>query len=224
MKLRSGRQINRERLYISSKSLLRDIYVLSDINTLYNHEWFINKVENTTGTLKYIYEYSDEKLASIDHENKWLRNIYLRAVEIIYVVIKTSYSVTADLFMIKTKRALIRLLDAAHQLQLKSGRILWATRTEPRIRKLLGKLLDTENNEAEMLYRTLRHIISDESLAFDYEIYTYSNGEYSAEELWDYYFGINSDNPEYCDTDHFLNQADTCLERPIRYWNLRMLE
>lgn len=220
MKLRSGRQIPDsndyyDTLYESQDALLDSIYVLRDIQQMHTFPVFASKVKRTADILNYISEYSDEKLTSIDNENKWLRTLYLRAVEIIYTIIEASYS---QEFNVRTKRALIRILDAAHHVQLKTGRVLWATRNDPRI----CKVFDEDTDDAVMLYRTLRHIISDESLAFDYEIYTYNDRDFPDEEIWDYYFAANVEH--YRDGDHFLNQADACLERPIRYWNLRMLE
>ena len=223
MKLRSGRQTPDRNdyydiLYESHDALLDSIYVLNDIQQMHAYPWFAFKVKQTTSILNYICEYSDEKFSSIDAENKWLRTMYLRAIEIIYAIIEASYTATSLTFNVRTKRALIRILDAAHQVQLKTGRVLWATRNEPHIREVL----DVDTDDAEMLYRTLRHIISDESLAYDYEIYTYNDGEYSDEETWDYYFAANVEHFQDC--DRFLNQVKTCLERPIRHWNLRMRE
>ena len=123
MQLRSGKRIG-ERLYISPDALLRSIYLLADIDTMHAHDWFQSKVQYNTGTLNYISEYSDEKLASIDDTNKWLRTVYLRAVEIIYTIIKTSYTDTAKAFNTKTKRILIRMLEAAQYLQLRTSKVL----------------------------------------------------------------------------------------------------
>ncbi len=219
MQLRSGKRIG-ERLYISPDALLRSIYLLADIDTMHAHDWFQSKVQYTTGTLNYISEYSDEKLASIDDTNKWLRTVYLRAVEIIYTIIKTSYTDTAKAFNTKTKRILIRMLEAAQYLQLRTSKVLWHTRNRPCIRELL----ENDTGDAENMYRVLRHIISDESLAFDYKISTYNDGEYPDEETWDYYFGVHVGYQEYVDTDRFVNQVDHCMEAPIRHWNMRILE
>ena len=230
MQLRSGKMVGDkneerfrdgygERLYISPQALLNSIYLDTDVDTMHTDRW-LPKIQRTTGTLNYISEYSDEKLASIDDTNDWLREVYLRAVEIIYTVIKTSFTDTAKAFNVKTKCALIRLVEAANNLQLKTGRVLWHTRNRPHIRALL----DLETGDAEHMYRVLRHIISDESLAYDYKIYSYNDGEYSDEETWDYYFGPLADYQEYSDTDRFMNQIDYCMEAPIRHWNLRMLD
>ena len=218
MQLRSGKQIGN----ISPSVLLRDIYLLDDIRTMHGSDWFTSKVDQTTITLDCIIDgYSDEKLASIDTGNKWLRIVYLRAVKIIYTVIEISYSDTAKLFTKRTKCALIRVVEAAHQIQLKVGRALWTTRNTPHIRELM---MDEESDDAEHMYRTLRHIISDESIAYDYNIYSYNDGEYSDEETWDYYFGVHTDYQAYSDPHRFMNQVDACMEGPIRHWNMRMLE
>ena len=112
------------------------------------------------------------------------------------------------------------MLYSANKLQLATGKVIWATRTTEANRKIL----DTDTEDAVLLYRCLRHIISDESLAYDYKIYTYNDGEYTEEGLWDYYFAHNAEYPDNCDLERFLIQSDTCLSGPIRHWNLRMLE
>jgi len=218
MQLRSGKKIG-ERLYISPKALLNSIYLDTDVDTMHAGGW-LAKVQWTTGTLNYISEYSDEKLASIDDTNDWLREVYLRSVEIIYKVIQLSYTDTAKAFTAKTKCTLIRLLEAAQYLQLITGKVLWDTRNRPHIREFL----ESQTDDAEHLYRVLRHLISNENIAHDYKIYTYNSGEYSDEETWDYYFGVHTDYQEYANEDHFMNQIDDCMYGEIRYWNWRMLE
>ena len=200
--------------------MINSMYLINsdDIKTLHYHDWFLSRIEQTRGTLNYICEYSNEKLASIDNES--LVTLYLRSVNVIYTIIESSYTATSKSFNVRTKKELILFLYSASKLQLAIGKVIWATRTTEANRKILN--MDTEY--AEFLYRCLRHIISDESLAYDYKIYTYNDCEYTEEELWDYYFAHNAEHPDKCDLERFLIQADTCLRGPIRHWNLRMLE
>ncbi len=82
MKLRSGFQTEKEeRLYCCPKALLRQIYLLEDIDEHHDRDWFLSKVKYTRGNLNYIDEYSREKLLSMDVI--WLKNIYCNCVEII---------------------------------------------------------------------------------------------------------------------------------------------
>jgi hypothetical protein len=220
MKLRSGFQTlplpsssnkKKDRLYCCPKALLRQIYLLDDINTHHYCDWFLSKVQETRERLNYIHEYSNEKLTSMDVT--WLRNIYFYCVTIICKIIKASYKIKKILK--KTKKELIRIVFAANQLQQKIGNIIWSLRTDISILKVI----DSDSDEdAENMYRCLRHIISDEFIAYDYKIHMYENSDYAVE-LWDYYFAPNT--MKCIDDDPFVKQATFCREAPICFWNIR---
>lgn len=216
MYLRSGKKILsggvvEEPFSVSLAALTRTMYNLSDIRHSYNYEWFINRVGWTTGILNYILDRADD-LKNTD--SQWLTTVYLKAINIQYSIIEHSYR-NENYMHKKTKQAFIRILSSAYKVQMKMGTILWTTRQEPHIRELL----ETDNDD--MIYRCLKHIISDESEPHDYEIYTYDDGEYSDEEIWDYYFGHNA-GAEY--DDPYITNADICLDdiNIIRHRN-RML-
>lgn len=211
MKLRSGFQTTiDERLYCCPKALLCQIYLLDDIDTHHDRDWFLAKLQYTRGNLNYIEEYSREKWLSMDVI--WLKDVYVNCVEIIKRIIVASY--TISLFSDKTKQEFIRILHAANKLQKKLGNILWTLRTDERVFQILSN-----ESTGESLYRCLRHIISDECIAYDYQIESYNMGDYSDVELWDYWFAPN------ClisvEEDLFVKQAKHCLEAPMRFWNIR---
>lgn len=214
MKLRSGFQTTPvERLYCSPQALLNQIYLLDDMKELHYHDWFLSKVQQTRGNLNYIEEYSREKLLSMDV--KWLRIVYFRTVEIMRKIISASY--TQISFSSKTKQEFIRMLYAANQLQKKIAYILWELRTTEGV----FKILITETDDADWLYRCLRHIISDECMAHDYHIESYNIGDYTDAELWDYWFAPNALKLET--NDPFLKQVNISLQGPIRFWNIHMI-
>jgi hypothetical protein len=216
MQLRSGRRINEpatERLYCSPKSLLKEIYLLDDIDEHHDRDWFLKKVMCTRGNLNYIEEYSREKLLSMDV--LWLKNIYCNCVDIITQIIVASY--THDSFSDKTKHEFIRLLFAANKLQKKLGDIIWSLRTDERV----VQIIMSKTVEAWGLYRCLRHIISGEYIAYDYHIESYDVGEYTDVELWDYWFAPNV--MENANDDLFVKNADHCGEGNIRFCNMRTI-
>lgn len=218
MKLRSGFQTvplpseKEERLYCCPKALLRQIYLLDDIDEHHDRDWFLSKVCQTRGNLNYIGEYSREKLLSMDV--LWLKDVYVNCVEIIKRIIIASY--THCLFTDKTKQEFIRILYAANKLQKKLGNIIWILRTDEQVFQILSI-----ESTGESLYRCLRHIISDECIAYDYQIESYNMGDYSDVELWDYWFAPNCLIPE--SEDLFVKEAKHCLEAPIRFWNIRTI-
>ena len=218
MKLRSGFQtgsktaVVEETLYCCPKALLCQIYLLDDIETHHYHDWFLAKVGQTRGNLNYIEEYSREKLLSMDVI--WLKDVYVNCVEIVKRIIVASYK--HDSFSNKTNQEFIRILYAANKLQKKLGTILWTLRTDERVFHILSN-----ESTGESLYRCLRHIISDECIAYDYQIESYNMGDYSDVELWDYWFAPNCLIPE--SEDLFVKQAKHCLEAQIRFWNIRTI-
>lgn len=214
MYLRSGKKILsvgvvEEPLSVSLAALTRTMYNLSDIRHSYNDEWFINRVGQTTEILNYILDRADD-LKNMD--SQWLTTVYLKAIGIQCSIIEHSYR-NENYMRKNTKQAFILILSSAYKVQMEVGTILWTTRQEPHIRELL------ETDNGDMMYRCLKHIISDESEPHDYEIYTYDDGEYSGEEIWDYYFGHNA-GAEY--DDPYITNADICLDDIIRHRN-RML-
>ena len=198
-----------EPLSVSLAALTRTMYNLSDIRHSYNDEWFINRVGQTTEILNYILD-RDDDLKNTD--SQWLTTVYLKAIGIQCSIIEHSYR-NENYMRKNTKQAFILILSSAYKVQMKIGTILWTTRHEPHIREML------ETDNGDMMYRCLKHIISDESEPHDYEIYTYDDGEYSGEEIWDYYFGHNA-GAEY--DDPYITNADICLDDIIRHRN-RML-
>lgn len=216
MKLRSGFQTtNDQRLYCCPKALLGGIYLLEDIDEHHDSDWFLGKVQYTMGNLNYIDEYSREKLLSMDVI--WLKNIYCSCVDIITRIIVASYK--HCLFSDKTKQEFIRLLFAVDKLQKKIGNIIWSLRTDERVFTIL--MSETHELEAESLYRCLRHIISGEFIAYDYQIESYDLGDYSDVELWDYWFSPNYQ--ENVNDDLFVKNANHCREGRIRFWNIRTI-
>ncbi len=216
MKLRSGFQTvpftseKEERLYCCPKALLRQIYLLEDIDEHHDRDWFLSNVQYTRGNLNYIDEYSREKLLSMDV--LWLKNIYCNCVDIITRIIVASYKHVS--FSDKTKTELIRLIFAANKLQKKLGNILWSLRTDERVVQIL-----MSETHGDSLYRCLRHIISGEFIAYDYNIESYDLGDYLDVELWDYWFAPNY--RERVEDDLFVKNADHCREGRIRFRNIR---
>jgi hypothetical protein len=66
-------------------------------------------------------------------------------------------------------------------------------------------------------YRCLKHIISDESIPYNYDIHTYDDGEYTDIELWDYYLYFRTVS------DPYVQNADSCFSGEIRHRNRMMI-
>lgn len=137
--------------------------------------------------------------------SKNIHNLYERCVEITTDIIENANKI--DEINADTKSALIRLISETYKLQLKLGRIIWSARREQ-------QLPDAKDYDTDTFYRCLKHIISDESIPYDYDIEIYDDGEYTDVELWDYYY------LDYAtESDPYVINADTCFQGNIRFWN-----
>jgi len=129
---------------------------------------------------------------------------YRKCVEIICYIIECTHKYNTEDLCPETKCAFIRLLFAAFKVQVEIGEILWANRHD---------IIYMDDDH----YRCLKHIISDESLPYNYDIHTYDDGEYTDIELWDYYFYFRTV------PDPYVQNADSCFSGEIRHRNRMMI-
>jgi hypothetical protein len=134
-------------------------------------------------------------------------------VELTRVIIEHSY---VKIYTDDEKIAVIRLLYEMYKTRQTLKSILWRARTEKNVRKLL----DDGDRHAELLYRCLKHIVSDESESCDYKIYSYGDMDYTDLELYDWYLSPNYGR--VAGTDSYVRNADICFCDAIRRFN-RML-
>jgi hypothetical protein len=114
-----------------------------------NSPWLLARVKEVTFLLRHSTFGSDPRT-------------YRKCVAIICSVIECTHKHKTEDISPETKRAFIRLLFAAYKVPVDVGKILWANRRD----------INLDD------YRCLKHIISDESLPYNYDIDTYDDGEY----------------------------------------------
>jgi hypothetical protein len=151
-----------------------------------NSPWLLDRVKEVTFILRHSTFDSDPRT-------------YRKCVAIICSVIECTHKYKTEDLSPETKRAFIRLLSAAYKVQVDVGEILWANRRD----------IDMDDDH----YRCLKHIISDESLPYNYDIHTYDDGEYTDIELWDYYFYFRTV------PDPYVQNAEICFGGEIYHWN-----
>jgi len=201
MQLRNGKQLRYSDVICESP--IDSIYILNDLRSAIDCDWFIPKLRRITDTLKQFNQTPPKN--NIHH-------LYKKCVEIITNIIENANKISE--ISSDTKSALIRALSEAYKLQVKLGDSIWSSRKEQPI----SNLIDAIEDDVDTFYRCLKHIISDEAIPHDYDMGTYDDGEYTDVELWDYYYF------DYAtDSDPYVINADTCFGDHIRFWNPKIM-
>jgi hypothetical protein len=141
---------------------------------------------------------------------KFLSTIYRKTVELTCVLIERTY---LNEYYDTDKNAMIRLLSVMFQVRRTAAQILWTARTS----KNVQDMMENGDRHSELLYRCLKHIVSDEAESCDYKFYLYEDGEYTDVELFDWYL-----LPNYCEDlsrDPYIMNADDCFGAEIRRFN-----
>jgi hypothetical protein len=156
---------------------------------------------------------NNETLSDMGDDYKFLATVYSKTVELMCVIVERSYT---NEYTDDEKIAIIRLLSVTYQVRLTVSDILWAARTDPKIQEMM----ENGDRHSDLLYRCLKHMVSDESESYDYEVYKYEDGDYTDVELYDWYL-----QPNYCEnskSDEYIHNADTCFGGEIRRYNRRL--
>ena len=169
----------------------------------------IERIQLSTPIFETINQQSVETLTGVGNNHMFLSTIYKKATELTCVIIERSYT-NMYLDSDDEKIAIIRLLSEMFRAKRTISRILWKARTDPNIQDMMEK----EDGHSELLYRCLRHIVSDDN---EYDIHLYEDGEYTDVELYDWYFLENYGKDESCDS--FIMNSDACFGADIRGFN-----
>jgi hypothetical protein len=174
---------------------------------------FLDRIQNVLKVFVLINQQPVETLTGIQDDYKLLSIIYKKTVEFTRVIIECSYiKIHTD----DEKIVIIRLLYEMYKTRQTLASILWNARMDENVRKLL----DDGDGHAELLYRCLKHIVSDESESCDYKIYSYGDMYYTDVELYDWYLLPNYDR--VAGTDSYVRNADVCFCDAIRRFNVRL--
>ena len=174
---------------------------------------FLDRIQNALEVFMLINQQPVETLTGIQDDYKLLSIIYKKTVEFTRVIIERSYiKIHTD----DEKIVIIRLLYEMYKSRQTLASILWNARMDENVRKLL----DDGDGHAELLYRCLKHIVSDESESCDYKIYSYGDMYYTDVELYDWYLSPNYDG--VAGTDSYVRNADVCFCDAIRRFNVRL--
>ena len=169
----------------------------------------IERIQLATPIFETINQQSVETLTGVGNNHMFLSTVYTKATELTCVIIERSYY-NMYLDSDDKKCAIIRLLSEMFRVKRTISRILWKARTDPNIQDMMEK----EDGHSELLYRCLRHIVSDDN---EYDIHLYEDGEYTDVELYDWYFLENYGKDESCDS--FIMNSDACFVADIRGFN-----
>lgn len=173
----------------------------------------IDKIKNVLHVFEFINQQPIETLTGMNDNFKFLSTIYKKTVGLTCVIIKRSYVETyADAEKVVTIRILYEMYKARQRVM----PILWNARMDENVRKLL----DDGDGHAELLYRCLKHIVSDESESCDYKNYSYGDMDYTDVELYDWYLGSNYG--KVAESDPYVRNADVCFGEAIRRFNVRL--
>jgi len=161
-----------------------------------------------------INQQSDEALSTITNKYQFLATLYRKTVEFTCELIQRSYNSNKYSDIEKTK--MIRFLSELYQARVNVSRILWDARTQ----KNIQDMMESDDGYSELLYRCLKHIVSDESESLYYDIHLYEDGEYTDVELYDWYLLQNYDGD--AETDSYIVNADHCFAEPIFRFNEKL--
>ena len=204
-KCKKGKGLDEKAQLISSLRKLLD-----EANKYRDTSSDLDKIYRMTPVFEKIGQQSVETLSTLDDSLKFVSTLYMKTMEHTCILIERSYN---RLYTSEEKCAVIRVLSEMYKARRVVTQILW----DGRLTKNIQDMLETGERHSEQIYRCLKHIASDESESRDYQIYTYDDGEYTDEELYDWYFLDNyrKDASE----DSYMSNADECFGAKIRRFN-----
>ena len=212
MHLRNGKQVASKQ--VASKqtplSFVDTIkHLLDEVVQSFSPIDKLNAMRNVFQAInKQSYQTLSEMGANDDY--KFISTIYRKTVELTCVIVDRSY---ANAYCYTDKVATIRLLSEMFQARQTAAQIIWDGRTSKDVQYMMEKC----DRHSELLYRCIKHAISDEAESRDYEIHLYEDGEYTDEELYDWYLLPNYG--EVASTDSYTKNADACFGSEIRRFN-----
>ena len=160
-----------------------------------------------------INDQSVETLSGMGDDYKFVATVYRKTVELMCVIINRSFTTE---YTDEEKIAIIRLLSLTYQVRYTVSDILWEVRTNHQIREMM----ENGDRHSDLLYRCLKHMVSEESESDVYEVYKYEDGDYTDVELYDWYL-----LPNYCKNikaDAYIENADVCFGDEISRYNRRL--
>ena len=180
---------------------------------MYETVTYYEKLNGLLAVFGIINNQSAETLSGMGDDYKFLATVYRKTVELMCVIVERSYT---NEYNDDEKIAIIRLLSLTYQVRYTVSDILWEVRTYPRIREMM----ENGDRHSDLLYRCLKHMVSEESESEIYEVYKYEDGEYTDVELYDWYLLPNY--CENCKADAYIENADVCFGNEITRYNRRL--
>jgi hypothetical protein len=189
---------------------------LSRHGQMYEPATYYEKLNSLLAVFNVLNDQSAETLSGMDDDYKFLATIYRKTVELMCVIVNRSYTTE---YTDDEKIAIIRLLSLTYQVRYTVSDILWEVRTHHQIQEMM----EHGDRHSDLLYRCLKHMVSEESESDIYEVYKYEDGEYTDVELYDWYLLPNYDENIRADTyNEYIENADDCFGGEISRYNRRL--
>ena len=180
---------------------------------LYDTATYYEKLNSLFAVFNIINNQPVETLSGMGDDCKFLATIYRKSVELMCVIVERSYT---NNYTDDEKIAIIRLLSLTYQVRYAVSDILWNARTNCQIQEMM----ENGDRHSEVLYRCLKHMVSEESESNIYEVYKYEDGEYTDVELYDWHLLPNYSIGGW--RDPYIENADDCFGDEITRFNRRL--
>lgn len=180
---------------------------------MYETATYYEKLNSLLAVFNVLNDQSVETLSGMGDDYKFLATIYRKTVELMCVIVNRSYTTE---YTDDEKIAIIRLLSLTYQVRYTVSDILWEVRTHHQIQEMM----EHGDRHSDLLYRCLKHMVSEESESDIYEVYKYEDGEYTDVELYDWHLLPNYSIGGWIDP--YIENADTCFGDEISRYNRRL--
>jgi hypothetical protein len=180
---------------------------------MYETATYYEQLNSLIAVFGIINDQSVETLSGMGDDYKFLATVYRKTVELMCVIINRSFTTE---YTDEEKIAIIRLLEITYKVRYTVSDILWDARTNHQIREMM----ENGDRHSDLLYRCLKHMVSEESESDVYEVYKYEDGDYTDVELYDWYLLPNS--RKISKYDAYIQNADVCFGDEISRYNRRL--
>ena len=173
----------------------------------------------TIANMKYVkqlYDILDDEFflvyKNMSHQSmvRFIMVLYKKTLSLICDIIKKTYEIKSLEYTSSEKEMMVTLLYKLRQVFVKTREVMYELTGSSYMKTLLktseenkGKIIEDRNSKEALAYYCYSHLYNSNEIN-EYDIHTYEDGEYTYEEIYDYYYGNNTNNnPE---DDKFLRE------------------
>ena len=190
---------------------------LTKIRELMNINENCEKTIENMKYMKQLYNILDDEFflvyKNMSHKSmvKFIMVLYKKSLSLTCDIIKKTYELKSLEYTSSEKEMMVTLLYKLHQVFIKTRAVMTDLIDSSDYMKTLlktseenkGKIIEDRNSKEALAYYCYSHLYNSNEIN-EYDIYTYEDGEYTYEEIYDYYYGNNTNNnPE---DDKFLRE------------------